>query len=72
MLNLETSAIIIMSSCFDSLSDLTHKFVRDIYNKRFPELEFLVPLPLEYVQTVKVCLSVATLLVRIKIVRKAV
>lgn len=37
----------------DNEINLTHKFVRDIYNKRFPELEFLVPLPLEYVQTVK-------------------
>ncbi|XP_050530036.1 U4/U6 small nuclear ribonucleoprotein Prp31 [Daktulosphaira vitifoliae] len=30
-----------------------HKFVRDKYSKRFPELESLVVGPLEYVQTVK-------------------
>ena len=35
-------------------SDVIHKFVRDIYYKRFPELESLVPLPLEYMKTVKV------------------
>jgi len=34
--------------------DVIHKFVRDIYYKRFPELESLVPLPLEYMKTVKV------------------
>lgn len=37
----------------DSEINLAHKFVRDLYNKRFPELESLVPLPLDYVQTVK-------------------
>jgi len=36
--------------------DVVHKFVRDVYYKRFPELESLVHLPLEYVKTVKVCL----------------
>jgi len=35
--------------------DVVHKFVRDGYYKRFPELESLVHLPLEYVKTVKVC-----------------
>lgn len=30
-----------------------HKFVRDKYQKRFPELESLVVSPLEYVKTVK-------------------
>jgi len=35
--------------------DVVHKFVRDVYYKRFPELESLVHLPLEYVKTVKVC-----------------
>lgn len=34
--------------------DVVHKFVRDGYYKRFPELESLVHLPLEYVKTVKV------------------
>jgi len=34
--------------------DVVHKFVRDVYYKRFPELESLVHLPLEYVKTVKV------------------
>ena len=37
--------------------DVVHKFVRDVYYKRFPELESLVHLPLEYVRTVKVCSS---------------
>ncbi|XP_060860771.1 U4/U6 small nuclear ribonucleoprotein Prp31 [Metopolophium dirhodum] len=32
---------------------IIHKFVRDKYSKRFPELESLVVGPLEYVQTVK-------------------
>jgi len=35
--------------------DVVHKFVRDVYYKRFPELESLVQLPIEYVKTVKVC-----------------
>ena len=35
-------------------SDVVHKFIRDLYYKRFPELESLVQLPLEYVKTVKV------------------
>lgn len=30
-----------------------HKFTRDKYNKRFPELESLVVNPLDYVRTVK-------------------
>ena len=30
-----------------------HKFVRDKYQKRFPELDSLVVSPLEYVRTVK-------------------
>lgn len=34
-------------------SVIIHKFVRDKYSKRFPELESLVVGPLEYVQTVK-------------------
>ena len=35
-------------------SDVIHKFTRDQYQKRFPELESLVPTPMEYVRTVKV------------------
>jgi len=30
-----------------------HKFTKDKYNKRFPELESLVPTPLEYLKTLK-------------------
>jgi len=30
-----------------------HKFAKDIYNKRFPELETLVVMPLEYLNTAK-------------------
>jgi len=37
----------------DNEISIAHKFVRDIYYKRFPELESLVQLPLEYVKTVK-------------------
>ena len=36
------------------ISDVIHKFTRDQYQKRFPELESLVPTPMEYVRTVKV------------------
>lgn len=32
---------------------MIHKFVRDKYEKRFPELETLVPNPLEYLAAVK-------------------
>ena len=31
-----------------------HKFIRDKYSKRFPELESLVPNALDYIRTVKV------------------
>ena len=31
-----------------------HKFVRDKYSMRFPELESLVPTPLEYIRTIQV------------------
>ena len=31
-----------------------HKFIRDKYSMRFPELESLVPTPLEYIRTVQV------------------
>lgn len=36
------------------LSDIIHKFTRDKYSKRFPELESLVPDSLDYIRTVKV------------------
>ena len=32
---------------------MIHKFVRDLYSKRFPELESLVHTSLEYVRTVQ-------------------
>jgi hypothetical protein len=31
-----------------------HKFVRDMYSKRFPELESLIHTPIEYIKTVQV------------------
>ena len=34
--------------------DVIHKYVRDLYSKRFPELESLVHTALEYVRTVQV------------------
>lgn len=37
----------------DQEINVIHKFVRDKYEKRFPELESLVPNPLEYLATVK-------------------
>ena len=37
-----------------TFSDVIHKFTRDNYLKRFPELESLVNDPLQYVSTVKV------------------
>ena len=37
------------------ISDVIHQFIKDIYNKRFPELESLVPTAIEYIATVKVC-----------------
>ncbi|KAK7576496.1 hypothetical protein V9T40_012782 [Parthenolecanium corni] len=37
----------------DNEISIIHKFVRDKYSKRFPELESLVVSPLEYVNTVK-------------------
>ena len=39
------------------ISDIIHKFARDHYSKRFPELESLVPTPLEYMQTVRVSVT---------------
>ncbi len=35
--------------------DVIHKYVRDLYAKRFPELEKIVVTPLEFVATVQVC-----------------
>ncbi|ODN02044.1 U4/U6 small nuclear ribonucleoprotein Prp31 [Orchesella cincta] len=37
----------------DNEISIIHKYTRDKYNKRFPELESLVVNPLDYVQTVK-------------------
>lgn len=37
----------------DNEINVIHKFTRDQYQKRFPELESLVPTPMEYVRTVK-------------------
>lgn len=39
---------------FPSFLGIIHKFVRDKYSKRFPELESLVPNALDYIRTVKV------------------
>lgn len=37
----------------DNEINVIHQFVKDIYTKRFPELESLVPTPVEYICTVK-------------------
>ena len=37
-----------------SYVDVIHKFTRDNYAKRFPELESLIHTPMEYIKTVKV------------------
>lgn len=37
---------------------VVHKFIRDKYSKRFPELESLVHTPLEYIKTVQVCVDI--------------
>ncbi|CAI9718804.1 Hypothetical predicted protein [Octopus vulgaris] len=37
----------------DTEINVIHKFTRDHYAKRFPELESLIPTPMEYVKTVK-------------------
>ncbi|KAK3551493.1 hypothetical protein QTP70_017382 [Hemibagrus guttatus] len=37
----------------DNELNIIHKFVRDKYSKRFPELESLVPSTLDYIRTVK-------------------
>lgn len=36
-----------------SFSAIIHRFVRDKYQKRFPELESLIVTPLEYIRSVK-------------------
>ncbi|CAF1194679.1 unnamed protein product [Adineta ricciae] len=38
----------------DDEIDIIHNFVKEIYKKRFPELEQLVQLPLDYLKTVQV------------------
>jgi U4/U6 small nuclear ribonucleoprotein PRP31 len=38
----------------DQEIQVIHKFVRDKYEKRFPELESLVMMPLDYIRTVKI------------------
>lgn len=42
-----------LAADFDSEIATIHKFVKDKYQKRFPELDSLVVVPLEYVRTVK-------------------
>lgn len=37
----------------DNEINVIHQFTKDLYSKRFPELESLVPTPLEYICTVK-------------------
>ena len=32
---------------------IIHKYVRDIYTKRFPELESLIEYPFDYIRTVQ-------------------
>lgn len=39
----------------DNEIEIIHNFVKNIYHQRFPELEQLVQLPLDYLKTVKVC-----------------
>ena len=35
-------------------SDTIHKYVKDLYSKRFPELESMVYTPIEYMKTIRV------------------
>ncbi|KAH7638573.1 U4/U6 small nuclear ribonucleoprotein Prp31 [Dermatophagoides farinae] len=42
-----------MAVQIDNDVNICHKFVRDKYSKRFPELESLVPNPMDYLMTVK-------------------
>ena len=44
--------------CKSLYTDVIHKFTRDNYAKRFPELESLIHTPMEYIKTVKVSLCV--------------
>ena len=37
----------------DNEINVIHKYIRDKYSKRFPELESLVPNALDYIRTVK-------------------
>ncbi len=37
----------------DQEISVIYKFVKDKYEKRFPELESLVPMPLDYIHTVR-------------------
>lgn len=46
----------------DNEIDIIHNYVKTIYHKRFPELEQLVQLPLDYLKTVKVSLSIHLIL----------
>lgn len=39
----------------DNEIDIIHNFVKTIYRQRFPELEQLVQLPMDYLKAVKVC-----------------
>lgn len=38
----------------DSEMNVIHKYIRDKYSKRFPELESLVPNPIDHIKTVRV------------------
>uniref|UniRef100_A0A915DDH8 U4/U6 small nuclear ribonucleoprotein Prp31 n=1 Tax=Ditylenchus dipsaci TaxID=166011 RepID=A0A915DDH8_9BILA len=42
-----------LASEIDQEIQVIHKFVRDKYEKRFPELESLVPMPFDYIKTVR-------------------
>jgi len=42
-----------LATDIDQEINVIHKFVRDKYEKRFPELESLVPMPLDYINTVR-------------------
>lgn len=50
----ESACLLIRHLLSLSTSDIIHKFIRDKYSKRFPELESLVPNALDYIRTVKV------------------
>ena len=44
--------------CCQLITDVIHKYVRDKYTGRFPELDSLVHTPLEYIKTVQVHLYI--------------